>query len=715
MSDIVRRAQRRLSANRQALIAKHPRLLSSKRAVTAHDHVGRTAIVLGRNQSGGVVEVPQRARLEHTHVIGTTGGGKSKLLEHMIRQDIADGRGVCVVDPHGNHPDSLYRSLLSWLDWSGCAKSRTIHLLDPNASTHTVGFNPLALPDIDTDLSVIAGVTLEAFSRAWGGEDTSNKPTIERILTVTFTALVDLGLTLVEAPLLYDREDRHGLRSWAIKNVSDRYTRDELLRLHELSLDERRRHDFDIEVVGPINRIARFIRPASVRAMIGQSEKTIDFRAALDEGHIILANLSGGSRVYERDADLLGRLLTRSLFFHAKRRHATERPFFVYLDECHRYLSGDLENILAEVRKYGLGIVLANQWLGQFQNESEAMLAAVRNATNLKIVFRLKDPAEAEDLAQMVIPLDLEVPVNPLVKPTVVGHRRVRLRSEGASEQYSTTEMRSQSVGTSEGESHSWTKSVADTVAHGESAADSVASSIAEGTAETSMDGEAIGMSTGMTMLPTFQFVQPPNITGFSAGQMNSAQSAQGLSKSQMKGESRGKMNGRTIMRARAAGSAEGSSVSIARHSTESVGRGETIGTGRSEGEQEAFEPLMAQLPSAVHGKENVLYMAAQTLRNLTTGHAFVNFVDATGMKAALLTVPKIVPYSLAEAEFVELRRRVLDGSPSAVSAQEARERLDARERTLIARADAERVSAEPDDPGDFRHKKKRSSKLSKT
>jgi len=588
-------------------------------------------------------------------------------------------------------------------------------LIDPSAPTHTVGFNPLAQPDPETDLSVIAGVTLEAFSRAWGGEDTSNKPTIERILTVTFTALADLGLTLVEAPLLYDREDRHGLRAWAIQNVSDRYTRDELLRLHELSLDERRRHDFDIEVVGPINRIARFIRPAAVRAMIGQSERTIDFRTALDEGHIILANLSGGSRIYERDADLLGRLLTRLLFFHAKRRCAPERPFFVYLDECHRYLSGDLENILAEVRKYGLGIVLAHQWLGQMENESEAMLAAVRNATNLKIVFRLKDPVEAEDLAQMVIPLDLEVPVRALVKPSVIGHRLVRLKSEGTSEQHSTTETRSQSAGTSEAESHSWTKSVAETVATGESSADSVATSTAEGSAESSMDGEAVGMSMGMTTLPTFQFVQPPIITGFSEGQITSAQSAQGLSKSLMKGESRGAMKGKTVMRARTTGSAEGTSVSIARHRTESLGRGETVGTGRSEGEQEAFEPIMANLPSAVHGKDNVLYMAAQTLRNLTTGRAFVNFVDPAGMKASLLTVPNISACSLPEVEFSELRRRLLDGSPSAISVDEARRRLEERERALIARADADRISSEPDEPADFRHKKKRSSKLSKT
>jgi hypothetical protein len=83
-----------------------------------------------------------------------------------------------------------------------------------------------------------------------------------------------------------------------------------------------------------------------VRAIVGQTDRLIDLREALDEGHIILANLSGGERVYEQGADLLGRLLTRFIFFHARRRRKPDVPYFLVLDECHRYLSGDLPNLL---------------------------------------------------------------------------------------------------------------------------------------------------------------------------------------------------------------------------------------------------------------------------------------------------------------------------------------------------------------------------------
>ncbi len=173
----------------------------------------RSAIVLGRTDNDVPVLLPERARLEHAHAIGTTGGGKTKFLELCIRQDIMAGRGVCVVDPHGNHHDSLYRSLIGWMDSSGFLRSRKVHLIDPNAGTHTTGFNPLARPDSDTDLSVIAGYCLDAFARAWGNEDMDEKPTIKRVISATFMALAELGLTLCEAELLYDPYDEHGVRA----------------------------------------------------------------------------------------------------------------------------------------------------------------------------------------------------------------------------------------------------------------------------------------------------------------------------------------------------------------------------------------------------------------------------------------------------------------------------------------------------------------------
>ena len=174
MSNISDRAAARHTALREELRNRYPNIFPKPRPPPAP--VDRSAIVLGRNQGGAPVLLPEQLRLQHAHVIGTTGAGKTKFLEHCIRQDIASGRGVCVVDPHGNHPDSLYRSLLGWLDERGYtgknnARSPRIHLIDPNASTHITGFNPLALPSSEYDPAVIADAALEALERVWSEED----------------------------------------------------------------------------------------------------------------------------------------------------------------------------------------------------------------------------------------------------------------------------------------------------------------------------------------------------------------------------------------------------------------------------------------------------------------------------------------------------------------------------------------------------------------
>jgi hypothetical protein len=727
VSVVEERAKARRLAIRKDLRAKYPVLFPPPRQLAPP--VDRAAIVLGRNAAGAPVLLPERPRLEHAHVIGTTGGGKSRFLEHCIRQDVTDGRGVCVVDPHGEHPASLYRSLLSWLKERGYTSRRTVHLIDPNAPSHTVGFNPLARPDAETDLSVIAGVTLEAFSKAWGGEDTTSKPTIERVLTATFTALAELSLTLVEAPYLLDRRDRHGLRAHAVETLADRYARDELQRLHELSLDERRRHDFDLEVVGPINRIARFVRPPAIRAMIGQTANVLDFRQALDEGHIILCNLSGGARVYERDADLLGRLLTRSLFFHAKRRRAPERPFFVYLDECHRYLSGDLENILAEARKYGIGAVLAHQWLEQLAVEGDNMLAAVRNATNLKVVFRIKDPKEAEELAHAVIPLNLEMPVRALMKPTVIGHRRIKLESESVTDQTAVTHALTETEGTSESHTVSQSETTGITDAQSVSVSENEALSASQGTSQARSSGVGESSMASAMMTPAPGVFGAPTIIGMSEGAGSMAHTVEATGTSAASARSSGSARSEGSSHAETTASTWSESVSRGTHRAKSVGRGETKGTGRTKGASEALEPIMATLPSAVHGKDNALYMAAQTLRNLPTGRAFVNYVGNAGMMPMLLTVPHIADCNLSAEAFGTLREHILSRSLAATPTGRATFLVAERERMLLDRGERElrepatyrvtapagaRVQVEPEAPAGFRNKKKRPPKEGK-
>jgi hypothetical protein len=410
--------RRPLPDARSVLAARFP--LSAPPPAARIYEVG--SVALGR-ADGKSVALPRRPRFEHAHLIGTTGVGKTNLLEHLVRQDIKNGDGVFVVDPHGAHPGSLFRSIITWLFANGFHKSRIIHLIDPHCATFTTGFNPLELPDDETSPSVIAGTTLEAFERVWGDENTQIKPTIRRILKATFAALAELRMTLAEADFLFDHHDSLGIRELLIRRLQDRYALKVFSDLDQLAKADRTGMRFRDEVVGPLNRLAEFTSAPAIRRIVGQRHNTIDLREALDQGHIILVNLSGGNSVNDADCELLGRLLTRFLFFHVKRR-TTKRPFWFYLDECQRYLSGDIPSLLAEARKFHCGVLLSHQWQSQLGKPDDQILAAVHNATNLKIGFRVKHPKEAQEIAEAIIPLDLEIPVRALIKPTAVGHKR---------------------------------------------------------------------------------------------------------------------------------------------------------------------------------------------------------------------------------------------------------------------------------------------------
>jgi hypothetical protein len=531
-------------------------------------------VVFGLSERGVPVTMPERPRFEHAHVIGTTGGGKTNLLEHVIRQDIKKGDGVCVIDPHGSHPDSLYRSLITWLDASGHLARRKVHLIDPNVGSHTTGFNPLSLPSNETSVSVVAGVALEAIERVWGDENTHSKPTIRRLLKATFAALAEMKLTLCEAELLFDKDDVRGVRALALSKLNDRYARTVLADLDSLARGDRTGTRFRDEVVGPLNRLAEFLSAPAIRRIIGQ-RNGLDLRQCLDEGHIVLVNLSGGDAVHDTDTELLGRLLTRFLFFCAKRRQ-NSRAFWFYLDECQRYLSGDIPSLLAEARKFRISVCLSHQWQSQLGKADGETLAAVHNATNLKVAFRIKHPKEAKEVAEAVMPLSLEQPVGVLVKPMVVGSRRATFRSvaRAESESYSTSSSITISELDSESVSHSAGKSF------GES--DGVSDSVADARASFSGRGQVSGTGLGVTMTPEMGWNQPsvPLTTLESASE--SAAISTGLTKSSAHGSSssQNSTRGQSYADSTARSHSTGTSTSTTEGYTHTTSRAEGVSEG---------------------------------------------------------------------------------------------------------------------------------------
>jgi hypothetical protein len=285
---------------------------------------------------------------------------------------------------------------------------------------------------------VIAGHMVEAVERGWGDQDSQERPTMRRGLRAVFTALAELGLTLCEATYFLLPDDRFNARAWALQKLKDERARAYFERLDMLAANPRMSQTFDVETVGILNRIEEFTSSAAIRRIFGQ-RKGIDLRAVMDEGHVVLVNLAGGTQIYEKEGDLLGRLFLRAILYHAKRR-TNSQPCFVWMDEGHRFVSGDVPVLFEEVRKHSVGIAIGHQDLSQLGEPGDRVREAILAVPQTRLLFRLNSMAEATLLAPEVVRLNLEKPVNILVKPTVVGDHLVTLRNGAVSTSSGTTD-----------------------------------------------------------------------------------------------------------------------------------------------------------------------------------------------------------------------------------------------------------------------------------
>ncbi|HEX4497254.1 MAG TPA: TraM recognition domain-containing protein [Thermoanaerobaculia bacterium] len=311
-------------------------------------------------------------RAQHLYVVGKTGLGKSTLLRNLILQDLYAGRGVGLLDPHGD----LAREVLDAIP-----RGRTNEVLyfNPGDLAHPGGLNLLPKVPRDQEHLVVAGV-LSAFRGIWGG---SWGPRMEYILGHALSALLDHGgLTILALPrLLADDAFRKGI----VARV-----RDPVVRAFWQSEFARYERRFRLEAIAPIqNKVGRLLANAPMRNILGQGKSRFDAGFLMDRSRIMIANLSKGV-IGEDHSRLLGALLLSQFQWAAMQRsgnpEAPRTPFYLYIDEFQSFATDALTSILAEARKYGLVLVLAHQYLDQLTDEIRQSVFG--NAGNL-IAFRV--------------------------------------------------------------------------------------------------------------------------------------------------------------------------------------------------------------------------------------------------------------------------------------------------------------------------------------
>ena len=328
-------------------------------------------------------------RTKHVYVIGKTGMGKSTLLENMAVQDIQNGAGMAFIDPHGKTADLL-------IEYVPKERIRDVIIIAPFDTDFPISFNVLESVDPKKRHLVVGGL-MSTFKKIW--EDAWSAR-MEYILTNTLLALLEVpGTTLLGVNrLLSDKAYRNEI----VAQVQDPSVK-AFWTKEFASYTERQA----AEAVPAIqNKVGQFTANPLIRNMIGQPVSSFDFRKAMDEGKIIIINLSKG-RIGDENMKLLGGLLVTKIYLAAmSRADVPDRVikmlphFYLFVDEFQNFANASFSDILSESRKYKLNLTIAHQYIEQMD---ENVSAAVFGNVGTMIVFRV-GATDAEALEKEFAP-----------------------------------------------------------------------------------------------------------------------------------------------------------------------------------------------------------------------------------------------------------------------------------------------------------------------
>jgi hypothetical protein len=331
---------------------------------------------LGENAHAGrmqVVTLSPEQRVRHTYVVGASGTGKSTLLLNLILQDIENGEGVGVLDPHGD----LIEQILGYVPER---RFSDVVLLDPADEAWPIGFNILSARS-ELEKNLLSSDLVAVFRRlstSWGDQMTSvlGNAILAFLESERGGTLADLRRFLVEADF------RRGL----LETVKD----SEVVYYWQ--------KEFPLLTGKPqaplLTRLDTFLRPKLIRYMVCQRENRLDFDAIMSRGKIFLAKLAQGA-IGEENAHLLGALLVGKIhqlvMGRQELREAERRSFYLYIDEFQNFVTPTMASILSGARKYGLGLTLAHQELRQLWNRDTEVASAVMANPCTRVCFRLGD------------------------------------------------------------------------------------------------------------------------------------------------------------------------------------------------------------------------------------------------------------------------------------------------------------------------------------
>lgn len=356
-------------------------------------------VVFAKNTYGGSttkIGLTEDERRRHMYILGATGTGKSTMLLSMIKQDLDHGKGLCVIDPHGE----LVESILNLIPKK---RIKDVVYFNPDDISYPMGLNLLELPKgLDGDLllrekELVTESIISMFHKVY--DEKYSGPRMEYILRNTIhTAFTVENPTLFTIYKLLINEK---FRKQVTKNLEDENLSD--FWKYEFS----KAGDYQkVKMISPItNKIGRFLFSPIAKRILEQEKSTIDFDEIMDSGKILLCNVSKG-RIGEDNSQVFGALIMSKIQLaalkRAKQKSDNRRDFYLYVDEFQNFATPSFAQILSEARKYKLNAILAHQTTSQLEDKSLVNVTLANTGT--VICFRTANPEDERLILPQFIP-----------------------------------------------------------------------------------------------------------------------------------------------------------------------------------------------------------------------------------------------------------------------------------------------------------------------
>jgi hypothetical protein len=292
--------------------------------------------------------------------MGKTGTGKSTMIANMAINDMKNGEGMAVIDPHGDLCDIL-------LDYIPSHRINDVAYLDPSDIEYPFHLNPLEMKNEayrELIASGIVSIFYKLYHYSWG-------PRLEYILRNTILTLLHVpNSTLLQVPeLLTDERYRERI----VEKLDDR-----VLRNFWVNEFAKMSPQMKSEAVSPIlNKVGQFLSSQTIRNIVGSPTSTVDLEEMMNQGKIVIVNLSQG-KLGEDNSALLGAMIITKMQLAAMNRvyvgESERRDFYLYVDEFQNFATQSFIKILSEARKYRLNLALANQYIGQIEEEVQSAI-----------------------------------------------------------------------------------------------------------------------------------------------------------------------------------------------------------------------------------------------------------------------------------------------------------------------------------------------------